>query len=71
MPKFFAESELIINGDGSIFHLHVKPEQLADKVILLEGYRLLPRILITKSVTLRVANSIPSQEPIAGSVSLW
>lgn len=34
MPKFFAESELIINGDGSIFHLHVKPGQLADKVIL-------------------------------------
>lgn len=34
MPKFFAESELIINGDGSIFHLHVKSEQLADKVIL-------------------------------------
>ena len=34
MPKFFAESELIINGDGSIFHLHVNPEQLADKVIL-------------------------------------
>ena len=34
MPKFFAESELIIIGDGSIFHLHVKPEQLADKVIL-------------------------------------
>ncbi len=34
MPKFFAESELIINGDGSIFHLHVKPEQLADRVIL-------------------------------------
>ena len=34
MPKFFAESELIINGDGSIFHLNVNPEQLADKVIL-------------------------------------
>ena len=27
-------SELIINGDGSIFHLHLKPEQLADVVIL-------------------------------------
>lgn len=27
-------SELIINSDGSIFHLHLKPEQLADKVIL-------------------------------------
>lgn len=32
--KHFAESELIINADGSVFHLHVKPEQLADKVIL-------------------------------------
>ncbi|EFA92253.1 phosphorylase family [Hoylesella buccalis ATCC 35310] len=32
--KYFAESELIINADGSVFHLHVKPEQLADKVIL-------------------------------------
>lgn len=27
-------SELIINEDGSIFHLHLKPEQLADIVIL-------------------------------------
>lgn len=34
MKKYFAESELIINQDGSIFHLHLKPEQLADKVIL-------------------------------------
>lgn len=32
--KYFAESELIINPDGSIFHLHVKPELLADKIIL-------------------------------------
>lgn len=30
----FKSSELIINADGSIFHLHVRPEQLADKVIL-------------------------------------
>ena len=29
-----APSELIINPDGSVFHLHVRPEQLADKVIL-------------------------------------
>ena len=34
MSNYFPESELIINGDGSIFHLHLKPEQLADKVIL-------------------------------------
>jgi uridine phosphorylase len=32
--KHFPESELIINADGSCFHLHLKPEQLADKVIL-------------------------------------
>ncbi len=29
-----ADSELIINPDGSIFHLHIKPGQLANKVIL-------------------------------------
>lgn len=29
-----AESELIINADGSAFHIHIKPEQLADRVIL-------------------------------------
>ena len=34
MSKYFAESELIINEDGSVFHLHLKPEHLADKVIL-------------------------------------
>ena len=32
--KYFPESELIINEDGSCFHLHLKPSQLADKVIL-------------------------------------
>ena len=32
--KYFAPSELIINADGSVFHLHVRPEQLAHKIIL-------------------------------------
>ena len=32
--KYFAPSELIINEDGSVFHLHIRPEQLADKIIL-------------------------------------
>lgn len=27
-------SELIINADGSVFHLHLKPGQLSDKIIL-------------------------------------
>lgn len=34
MKKYYPESELIINSDGSVFHLHLKPEFLADKVIL-------------------------------------
>ena len=28
------ESELIINSDGSAFHIHLRPEELADTVIL-------------------------------------
>lgn len=32
--RIIPTSELIINEDGSIFHLHLRPEQLADKVFL-------------------------------------
>lgn len=32
--KTFPASQLIINADGSAFHLHIRPEHLADKVIL-------------------------------------
>ena len=32
--KVIAPSELIINPDGSVFHLHLLPEQLTDRVIL-------------------------------------
>lgn len=28
-------SELIINKDGSVFHLHIKPEQLSDKIVMM------------------------------------
>ncbi|MCQ2075444.1 MAG: nucleoside phosphorylase [Bacteroidaceae bacterium] len=34
MKKVFAPSELIINPDNSSFHLHITPEQLADKVVM-------------------------------------
>ena len=30
----FSESELILNNNGSVFHLHLLPEQLADNIIL-------------------------------------
>lgn len=32
--KIIEPSELIINSDGSVFHLHLLPEQLTDKIIL-------------------------------------
>ena len=34
MKKVFPASQLIINDDGSVFHLHLRPEFLADKVML-------------------------------------
>ncbi|MBP2690916.1 MAG: nucleoside phosphorylase [Muribaculaceae bacterium] len=34
IKKFIPESELIINPDGSVFHLHLLPQQLTDRVIL-------------------------------------
>lgn len=34
MKRRFPESELIINADGSCFHLHIRPEQLADRIVL-------------------------------------
>ncbi len=33
--RIIPESELIINSDGSAFHLHIKPEQLSDKIIMM------------------------------------
>ena len=38
------ESELIINGDGSAFHLHIRPEQLADTVIVVGDQGRVPMI---------------------------
>lgn len=34
MSKIIPPSELIINPDGSVFHLHLLPEQLTDRIIL-------------------------------------
>lgn len=32
--RFIPSSQLIINDDNSVFHIHLKPEQLRDKIIL-------------------------------------
>lgn len=34
MPRIIPDSELIINPDGSVFHIHLLPEQLTDRIIL-------------------------------------
>ncbi len=34
MPRIIPPSELIINPDGSAFHLHIRPDQLTDRIIL-------------------------------------
>lgn len=39
MKKYFASSELIINEDGSVFHLHVNPNGWQSKVILVRRPR--------------------------------
>ena len=33
--RIIPSSEFIINEDGSAFHLHIKPEQLADKIVVM------------------------------------
>ena len=33
--RIIPESEFIINPDGSAFHLHIKPKQLADKIVMM------------------------------------
>lgn len=50
MKQTFEPSELIINPDGTIFHLHLLPEQVADNVILVT-----PRARIDRCRALRHA----------------
>lgn len=33
--RVIPSSEFIINSDGSAFHLHIKPEQLSDKIVMM------------------------------------
>lgn len=33
--RIIPESEFIINSDGSAFHLHIRPEQLSDRIVMM------------------------------------
>lgn len=64
-------SELITNDDGSIFHLHLLPEDLADTVILVgDPGRVETIATYFDSVELKkvTGNSIPSPERIKTAV---
>lgn len=44
MSEKIAESELIINPDGSVYHLNVKPNQIADTVIFVGDQNRVPLV---------------------------
>ncbi len=44
MKRYFPPSELLIEPNGAIYHLGVKPEQLADKVILVGDPGRVPKV---------------------------
>lgn len=44
MKRYFPDSELLIEPNGAIYHLGVKPEQLADKVILVGDPNRVPKV---------------------------
>lgn len=53
------ESELIINDDGSVFHLHIKQEQLSDKIIMMGDP---DRVTLTASYFDEIECEIQSRE---------
>jgi uridine phosphorylase len=57
--RIIPSSELIINDDGSIFHLHVKPEQLSDKIIMMGDPG---RVALTASFFDKIECEVESRE---------
>lgn len=53
------DSELIINSDGSVFHLHIRPEQLSDKIIMMGD---MDRVSLTASFFDSVESEVQSRE---------
>lgn len=68
--KIIASSELIINPDGSVFHLHLLPEQLTDRIILVGDparVNMVAEFLTRAHLRCRAASSIPSAAHIRAS----
>jgi uridine phosphorylase len=45
--RIIPPDQLPVNADGSIFHLHLKPEQLADKVVLMGDPERVPIVAVS------------------------
>lgn len=43
-PQYIPESQLIINDDGTCFHLHLRPEQIAHKIMLVGDIGRVPTV---------------------------
>ena len=68
--KIIAPSELIINPDGSVFHLHLLPEQLTDRIILVGDparVNIVAEHFDTRTLRYHHGNSTPSAAPIRAS----
>lgn len=57
--RVIPESELIINDDGSVFHLHIKPEELSDKIIMMGDPE---RVVLTASYFDSIECEVQSRE---------
>lgn len=57
--RIIPDSELIINDDGSVFHLHIRPEQLSDKIIMMGDP---DRVTLTASFFDEIECEIQSRE---------
>lgn len=57
--RVIPESELIINSDGSAFHLHIKPDQLSDKIVMMGDP---DRVTMTASFFDRIECDVQSRE---------
>ena len=64
-------SELIINSDGSIFHLHIRPSQLADRIILVATHVVSDVETVATEVILLRAGQIIDAAPVPDLIAKY
>lgn len=57
--RVIPDSELIINDDGSVFHLHIRPDQLSDKIVMMGDPG---RVALTASFFDKIECEVQSRE---------